>query len=401
MTRLIIHDPERMRQAARSPKTRRRANTLFVGLCLTTACLSLVFLGLLLASIVMQGLPYLDWQFLTSPPEQNADEAGVFPALVGTLWVSGICAAVTLPLGIATAIFLEEYQPRQWLLKKIHGFVQLNISNLAGVPSVVYGILGLTAFAQMFTWFGTPSDPAIEWGAAYYRQYVTEGDQVVLLPVRGPTAPPPELADGMAAVTPSGRQVTLTVIPPRGRPPRDEDARRWALRADDEGGLISEKAWYYVRLPLGRSVLTGGLTLMLVVLPILIVAAQEALRGVPYSLKEGALGLGATPWQTIWKITLPASVPGIMTGAILAMSRAIGEAAPLLMISGIIYIKFAPGNLMDDFTALPLQIFNWAQESQAEFHDLAASGIVVLLFVLLMFNAVAVGVRQWLQKPLS
>ncbi len=401
MTRLIIHDPECMRQAARSPKTRRRANTLFVGLCLTTACLSLVFLGLLLASIVMQGLPYLDWQFLTSPPEQNADEAGVFPALVGTLWVCGICAAVTLPLGIATAIFLEEYQPRQWLLKKIHGFVQLNISNLAGVPSVVYGILGLTAFAQMFTWFGTPSDPAIEWGAAYYRQYVTEGDQVVLLPVRGPTAPPPELADGMAAVTPSGRQVTLTVIPPRGRPPRDEDARRWALRADDEGGLISEKAWYYVRLPLGRSVLTGGLTLMLVVLPILIVAAQEALRGVPYSLKEGALGLGATPWQTMWKITLPASVPGIMTGAILAMSRAIGEAAPLLMISGIIYIKFAPGNLMDDFTALPLQIFNWAQESQAEFHDLAASGIVVLLFVLLMFNAVAVGVRQWLQKPLS
>jgi phosphate transport system permease protein len=269
------------------------------------------------------------------------------------------------------------------------------------VPSVVYGILGLTAFAQMFNLLGSPNDPLIEWGATYYYQYLTEGDEVVFLPVDGPSAPMPVLSDGLTAVTPAGQSITLTVIPPRGRPPREEEARRWALRADDTGGLISEKSWYYVRLPLGRSVLAGGLTLMLVVLPILIIAAQEALRAVPFSLKEGALGLGATQWQTIWKVTLPASAPGIMTGAILAMSRAIGEAAPLLMISGIVYIRFAPGNLMDDFTALPLQIFNWAQESQAEFHDLAASGIIVLLLVLLMFNSAAVAMRQWLQKPLS
>lgn len=401
MTRLIIHDPERMRQAARSSQGRKRVNALFVVVCLATASASLLFLAMLLGSIVVQGTKHLDAQFLTSAPEQNAEAAGIFPALVGTLWVCGICAAVTLPLGIATAVFLEEYQPRRWLLKKIHGFVQLNISNLAGVPSVVYGLLGLTAFTQMFTWFGTPSEPFFEWGAQYYRQYVTEGDQVVLLPISGPTAPAPQLADGMTAITPSGRHVTLTVIPPRERPPEDETTGLWTLRANDEGGLISNKAWYYIRLPLGRSVLAGGLTLMLVVLPILIISAQEALRGVPYSLKEGALGLGATPWQTIWKITLPAAMPGMMTGSILALSRAIGEAAPLLMISGIVYIKFAPAHLMDDFTALPLQIFSWAQESQAEFHELAASGIIVLLIVLLMFNAVAVGVRQWLQKPLS
>jgi phosphate transport system permease protein len=253
----------------------------------------------------------------------------------------------------------------------------------------------------MFNLFGSPREPLVEWGARYHYQFLTEGDEVAQIPVAGPTSPQPELTDGMRAWSASGQPVSLTVIPPRTRPPRGDEARRWLLRADDTGSLIADKSWFYVRLPLGRSVLTGGLTLMLVVLPIMIIAGQEALRAVPYSLKEGALGLGATQWQTIWNVTLPASIPGMMTGSILAMSRAIGEAAPLLMISGIIYIKFAPGNLMDDFTALPLQVFSWAQESQGEFHDLAASGIIVLLAVLLVFNAAAVAVRQWLQKPLS
>jgi phosphate transport system permease protein len=401
VSRLIIHDPKRLQKAARSPAKRKRANLLFVWLCLATASVSLFFLAVLLGSIVYQGLAYLDRGFLTSPPEQDPEAAGVFPALIGTVWVCGICAALTLPLGIATAIFLEEFQPQRWILKKLHGFVQLNISNLAGVPSVVYGILGLTVFAQMFNLFGSPRDPAIEWGAQYYYQFLTEGDEVVLMPVEGAGAEQPELTDGMAALTSSGYPVALRVIPPRSRPPRGEEERRWLLRSGDTGSLIADKAWYYVRLPLGRSVLTGGLTLMLVVLPIMIIAGQEALRAVPYSIKEGALGLGATQWQTIWNVTLPASMPGMMTGSILAMSRAIGEAAPLLMISGIIYIKFAPANLMDDFTALPLQIFSWAQESQAEFHDLAASGIIVLLAVLVAFNASAVALRQWLQKPLS
>ncbi|MBW3596541.1 MAG: phosphate ABC transporter permease PstA, partial [Planctomycetes bacterium] len=365
MKRLIIHDPERLRQATRSSEGRRRRNKTFVAVCVITASLSLCFLAVLLLSILIQGAPSLDWGFLTNPPEQDPEEAGVFPAVIGTVWVCGICAVLTLPLGVATAIFLEEYQPQSWMMKKLHSFVQLNITNLAGVPSVVYGILGLTVFAQMFGLLGNSNEPVVELGAEYFYQFVTEEGEVVFVPVAGPDAPQPALVDGMTAVTSpdGGRTVTLHIVPPGGRLPRDEEARRWTLRHDDTGGIISEKEWYHMGLPLGRSVLAGGLTLMLVVLPILIIAAQEALRGVPLSLKEGAYGLGATQWQTIRKVTLPAAVPGIMTGSLLAMSRAIGEAAPLLMISGIIYIKFAPGNLMDEFTAMPLQIFSWAQES--------------------------------------
>jgi phosphate transport system permease protein len=140
---------------------------------------------------------------------------------------------------------------------------------------------------------------------------------------------------------------------------------------------------------------------MLVVLPILIISSQEALMGVPNSLREGAMGLGATRWQTIRRVTLPAAVPGIMTGSIIAMSRAIGEAAPILMIAGIVYISSAPGNLMDDFTVMPLQIYNWAQRPQQEFHEVAATGIIVLLGALLAFNAVAVLIRHKLEKPLT
>jgi len=139
----------------------------------------------------------------------------------------------------------------------------------------------------------------------------------------------------------------------------------------------------------------------LVILPIIIISSQEALRAVPSSLRQASLGLGATPWQTVRRVTLPAAFPGILTGAIIAMSRAIGEAAPLLMIAGIVFITRAPSNLMDDFTAMPLQIYNWAGRPQKEFHDLAASGIIVLLTALLLFNAIAVFMRQKLQKPLS
>jgi phosphate transport system permease protein len=148
-------------------------------------------------------------------------------------------------------------------------------------------------------------------------------------------------------------------------------------------------------------VLAGGLTLMLVVLPIIIVASQEALRAVPDSLREGALAAGSTRWQMVSRMTLPAAIPGIMTGSILAMSRAIGEAAPMLVIAGVVYITFTPNNLMDDFTVMPLQIYNWAGLPQAEFHQVAASGIIVLLAILLTFNAVAVMIRQKFQKPLQ
>jgi phosphate transport system permease protein len=145
-------------------------------------------------------------------------------------------------------------------------------------------------------------------------------------------------------------------------------------------------------------VLAGGLTLMLGVLPIIIIASQEALRAVPNSLRQGALALGATKWQMVWGTSLPSAIPGIMTGAILAMSRALGEAAPLLILAGIVYITFTPANLMDSFTAMPLQVFNWASRPQEDFHQVAASGIIVLMAILLAFNAAAVFIRQKFQR---
>ena len=339
--------------------------------------------------------------FVSSPPDPEPTQAGVSPALWGTVYVCLVCALFTLPIGVGTAVFLEEFQPRRRWMKRFHGFVQLNIGNLAGVPSVVYGIIGVTAFVNVFGAAGTPRSPAVEIGVRYYDQFLTEGDRVLLVRVDTADAPSVVAQPGLRAVTPNGEPLEVNVVAPGEPLPRDPELRGRTLRQGDEGGRISDKAWYYVRLPFGRSVLAGGLTLMLVVLPIVIIASQEALRGVPASLRDGAFGLGATRWQTIRKVTLPAAVPGIMTGSIISTSRAIGEAAPLLIISGIVYISSAPKHLMDDFTVLPLQIFDWASRAQKPFHELAASGILVLLAVLLTFNAVAVLIRQKMQKPLS
>jgi phosphate transport system permease protein len=339
--------------------------------------------------------------FVTSAPHPEPSAAGVYPALWGTVYVCLVCALFSLPIGVGTAIFLEEFQPRRRWVKRFHGFVQLNIGNLAGVPSVVYGIIGVTAFVNMFGEFGNPKAPAIEIGVQHYDQFLTEGDHVLLVPVESANAPSTVARPGLRALTPGGDPVEVDVLAPGQPLPRDPELRGRTLRQGDEGGRISEKSWYYLRLPLGDSVLAGGLTLMLVVLPIVIIASQEALRAVPASLRDGAYGLGATRWQTIRKVTLPAAVPGIMTGSIISTSRAIGEAAPLLIISGIVYISSPPQHLMDHFAVLPLQIFDWASRAQKPFHELAASGIIVLLAVLLTFNAVAVLIRQKMQKPLS
>jgi len=299
----------------------------FVVVCIAATVVSVVALAVLLLSISVQGIEHLDWDFLTSSPSRKPDKAGIKPALFGSIWVCVVCGFVALPLGVSTAVYLEEYKPKHRWLLRLHGFVQLNITNLAGVPSVVYGILGLTVFVQMFGVLGGSNDPT------------------------------------------------------------------WTLGTPDN--------WYYLQLPFGRSVLAGGLTLMLVVLPIVITSSQEAIRAVPDSLREATLAMGATKWQMVSKTTLPAAVPGIMTGAILAMSRALGEAAPILIIAGVVYIRFTPEHLMDDFTAMPLQIYNWAGRPQEEFHKVAATGILVLLAVLLTFNTLAVFIRQKFHKPLQ
>lgn len=299
------------------------ANRAFLWLCLVAMNLAVVVLAVLLLSIFLQGWSGLNWQFLTNFASRKPSEAGIAAPLWGSVWVCTICGLVALPLGIGTAIYLEEFARRTRFTR----IVQTNIMNLAGVPSIVYGILGLTAFARMFGVFGTNLDDAIEFG--------------------------------------------------------DPDTL------------------WYLRLPFGSSVLAGGLTLMLVILPVVIISTQEALRAVPNSLRSGALALGATRWQTVWGITLPAAIPGIMTGAILSMSRAIGESAPLLVLGGLLLVFNTPENLMSDFAILPLQIFNWSSRPQDSFHAIAASAIIVQLVVLLVFNGIAVFIRQKLQKPLQ
>ncbi len=256
---------------------------------------SLLALLTLLYDVARDGVPSLSWDFLTSFPSRIIPESsGIQSALYGTLFLMVVCATIVVPLGIATAIYLEEYADRT---KWWNRLVEVNIQNLAAVPSVVYGILGL-AFI-----------------------------------VRGP-------------------------------------------------------------LSLGRTVLAGGITLALLVLPVVIIVAREAIRAVPPSIREGSLALGATQWQTIWKQVLPGSIAGIATGVILALSRAIGETAPLLVIGAAVNPRFNPDGLGSAFTALPIQIFTWTQDPNREFVDLAAATIVVMMVLLLLMNSVAIFLRN-------
>ena len=251
----------------------------------------LLLLVVLIAGIAYEGIGWLDWQFLVNSPSRKPEIAGIRSALVGSIWVIVLTTAFSVVVGVGGAIFLEEYAPASWWRTAI----QTNIANLAGVPSIVYGILGLGLFVRA--------------------------------------------------------------------------------------------------MALERSVLSGALTLTLVVLPIVILASQEALRAVPLSIRHASYALGATRWQTIWHQVLPAAMPGIMTSVILAISRALGEAAPLVMIGALTYVAFVPQSLLDPFTVLPVQIFNWASRPQPEFHGLAAAAIIVLLVVLLSMNALAVWIR--------
>lgn len=493
---------------------RQRKDRLFVAFCIAAASLAICALGALLLSIAAQGIYdfranrfVLNWNFITGVPSRDAASAGIWPAVIGTLWICGVCAATAIPIGVGTAILLEEFKPRTRAMQRLQQFLQLNITNLAGVPSLVYGLLGLTAFSFMFGLVGEsdatrrwPGTRTIEMGNRYFVQYVAAGQSDLTVgqsayyaqvPSRDVEFPKPgdvpqwydgelrpvkvevldaagsaarvELVEKLAAdVTAIGRDVYAALLAdpalPKGkveeivaadwsklglksdvtkvrdlaattlretlvelaqakrkvtdRPVRKaiesavapivaaEATARFtpAVSADAYGQPAPRPRPWYFGLPLGRSVLAGGLTLMLVTLPVIIISAQEALRAVPNSLRQAAFGLGATRWQTIRTVTLPSAVPGIMTGVILAMSRAIGEAAPILILAGIVFIRFTPEHLMNEFTAMPLQIFNWASRPQREFYDLAASGIILLLGLLLSFNLVAILIRQRAQK---
>jgi phosphate transport system permease protein len=254
--------------------------------------LGLVVLGALLFDIFSDGLSRLSWDFLTSFPSRRAENAGIYAALAGTVWVITLTAALAVPVGVGAAIYLEEYGLRgRW-----SRLIEINIANLAGVPSVIYGLLGLGLFVRA--------------------------------------------------------------------------------------------------LAFGRSVIAGAATLALLVLPVVILSSREALRAVPPSLREASYALGATKWQTIWHQVLPVALPGMLTGMILSLSRAIGETAPLITIGALTYVPFAPDGIWSPFTVLPIQVFNWVSRPQEAFLENGAAGIIVLLALLLVMNGVAAWLRD-------
>ncbi|MGQ0627287.1 MAG: PstA family ABC transporter permease [Phycisphaerales bacterium] len=418
------------RGTPRSPLWRTLKNRLFLGICVGITALCVAVLVVLLWSVVAQGTRFLSLDFLKLAPSRKPSLTGFMPAIWGSVWVCATCIVIALPMGVGSAIFLEEYKPKARWLKRLHGFVQLNIRNLAGVPSIVYGIIGLTCFVRMFGLFGSPNE-------AMY-------DRMVRLELRS--------GEVVQALRVDDTDTTLTIDSPRqGRMVIDRadivhesevlahthvfvlsdgTTLRGKLQSVENGHVTMdtgegaqarvipcatvasystenmvrfgrEGSVFFVRFPFGGSVLAGGLTLALVVLPTIIIASCEALRAVPNSLRQGAFAIGCTRWQTVRMMVLPSALPGIMTGTILAMSRAIGEAAPLLVVGGFLFITFAPVNLMSDFAAMPLQIYNWAQRPQVEFHQVAATGIIVLMTVLLCFNGAAIVVRQIFQKRLG
>lgn len=261
--------------------------------------LGLVLLAVFIFIIVKSGWHRLDFDFITSLPSRFPEKAGIFTALAGTMWMLGLTIVFSVILGVSAGIYLEEYARKGWFSK----LLEINISNLVGVPSIIYGILGL----------------------AFFNRY----------------------------------------------------------------------------LGLGGSLLAGSLTMSLLIVPIIIVTTRESLKAVPKTIKEGAYALGATRWQAIWKQQLPAASGSIVTGVILALARAIGEAAPLIVVGALVYVPFIPQSPLDDYSVLPIQIFNWTSRPQAEFQTNASAGIIVLLFLTFLMNGVSIYLRNRWQKKVK
>jgi phosphate transport system permease protein len=270
----------------------------FVWVCRAAIVLPLLILGWLMARVIADGVSRLDWQFLTSAQSRRAADYGIFPALMGSLWLMALTAAIALPIGAGAALYLEEYGRRS----KLAGIIEVAIANLAGVPSVIYGILGLGVFVRT--------------------------------------------------------------------------------------------------IGLGETVISGALTLAILVLPVVIMSTREALRTIPSSLREAALGLGATRWQMVRRVVLPSAAPGILTGAILALSRAIGETAPLVFLGVGAFWAHAPDGLDSHYTALPIQILHCISNPKREFLANAAATIVVLMATLLVLNSIAIVLRNRHQRRL-
>ena len=272
-------------------------DNVFTALFFSSVVVGVLVLAWLLIEVFVESVGWLDWQFLSSYSSRHPDQAGVLAPIAGTFWVIILTALMTVPVGIATAVYLEEFAPNN----RVTRLVQLNISNLAGVPSVVYGLLGLAIFVQ----------------------YLFDGQ---------------------------------------------------------------------------RSLLAGALTLSLLVMPIVIIVSQEAIRAVPSSYRDAAYAMGATRWQVVKMVVLPQAIPGMMSGIILAMSRAIGETAPILVVSSLVFITYVPTSPTDRFTVLPLQIVTWVSQPQDDFRHIAAAAIIILLVMLLSMNAAAIYIRAKFQR---
>lgn len=261
--------------------------------------LGIVLLAVFIGSILVDGIQRIDWEFITNLPSRKADRAGIFTALMGSVWILVLTTIIALPIGIAAAIYLEEYAKQT----KLASLLEVNISNLAGVPSIIYGLLGLEVFVRI--------------------------------------------------------------------------------------------------MEMGASILAGSFTLALLILPIVIVSTREAIKAVPKSIRDASYALGASKWQTVSRQLLPASSGGILTGIILALSRAVGETAPLIVIGALAYVPFAPASAMDEFSVLPIQIFNWISRPQEGFEVNAAAAIVILLSITFIMNGIAVYFRNRWQKKLK
>jgi phosphate transport system permease protein len=259
----------------------------------------LVILVIFIVNILIEGVTRIDWNFITGLPSRRAQKAGILTAWTGTAWILGLTAIIAIPLGVAAGIYLQEYGRKS----RLASFIELNITNLAGVPSIIYGLLGLEIFVR-------------------------------------------------------------------------------ALR-------------------FGGSLLAGAFTLALLILPVIIVATREALKAVPNSLREASYGMGATKWQTIWYQVLPASSGGILTGIILALSRAVGETAPLIVIGALAYVPFVATSPLDEFTVLPMQIFNWVSRPQHAFLVNSAAAIIILLAITFVMNGIAIYLRNKWQKKVN
>lgn len=258
--------------------------------------IGLVLLSVFIGDILIDGLRRIDWSFITNLPSRKPEKSGIYTALMGSIWILLLTTIIAFPMGVAAGIYLEEYSKKN----KLAGLLEINISNLAGVPSIIYGLLGLEVFVRIMN--------------------------------------------------------------------------------------------------LGASVLAGSLTLSLLILPIVIVATREAIKAVPTSVKDASYALGASKWQTIWHQILPASSGGILTGVILALSRAVGETAPLIVVGALAYVPFVPESPMDEFSVLPIQIFNWISRPQHGFIENAAAAIIILLLITFIMNGIAVYFRNKWQK---